>query len=164
MITRAWVVAVAAVAAAAGCAGSQARDQPPQQAQLAQALAPPVRSEPPQYLSGTARSVLKGRMVSHARDMGDLVSAIMILDYARVDDGADRIASDASLSRPLTGDATELNSALPARFFDEQDQLRARARELGEASRARNPFRVADAYGRLSEACVRCHAVYRQGS
>jgi hypothetical protein len=75
-----------------------------------------------------------------------------------------RIASDASFSRPLTGDATELNAALPAKFFEEQDQLRARARALAEPSHVLNPYRVAEAYGHLSEACVRCHAVYRQGS
>jgi cytochrome c556 len=162
--SRAWAIAVAAgVVVAQGCASQQAKHEPPQMAELTQAISPPKRIEPPEYLSPTARALLETRMASHARDMGQLVSAIMVLDYPLIGEGAAQIASDASLSRPLTGDATELNSALPARFFDQQDELRVRARELGEASHAQNPFRVADAYGRLSQACVRCHAVYRQG-
>jgi cytochrome c556 len=102
-------------------------------------------------------------MASHVREMGDLMTAIMVLDYPSIVEGADRIVSDASLSRPLTGDATELNSALPEKFFVHQDELRTQARALADASRALDPYRVAGAYGRLSEACVRCHAVYRQG-
>jgi cytochrome c556 len=160
---RTWAIAVAAGAALSpACAANQ--PQPPQRAQAAQAVAPPKRSGPPEYLSETAHAVLKSRMASHARDMNELVSAIMLLNYPAIGDEAERIASDASLSRPLTGDATELNAALPAKFFDEQDQLRARARALAEASHALNPYRVAEAYGQLSEACVRCHAVYRQGN
>jgi len=161
---RAWSIALAGgLVAAQACASQQAKRQPPQVVQLTQAISPPTRMAPPEYLSPTARELLKTRMASHARDMGQLVSAIMVLDYPLIGEGAAQIASDASLSRPITGDATELNSALPARFFDQQDELRARARDLGEASHAQNPYRVADAYGRLSQACVRCHAVYRQG-
>ena len=51
-------------------------------------------------------------MVSHASDMNDLVSAIMILDYPFIADRAEKIASDVSLSRPVTGDATELNASM----------------------------------------------------
>src|SRR3954466_3593138 len=98
-------------ALAISCATSP--PQPPQKAQLARAVAPPKRALPPQPLSGTARSILRARMGSHTRDMGDLVSAIMILDYDRVHERATAISSDASLARPLTGDATELASALP---------------------------------------------------
>ena len=61
----------------------------------------------------------------------------------------------------ISGDATELASALPATFFDLQDELRAQARTLGDAAEEQNPFHVANAYGRLSETCVRCHATYR---
>lgn len=162
---RTWAAALCGgIAISAACASQQARNQPPQQAQLASAVSTPNREEPPEYLSGTARAVLKARMASHTREMTDLVSAIMVLRYPTIAERADRIAGDASLSRPLTGDATELNSALPVRFFVHQDELRAEARALATAARALNPFHVADAYGRLSQACVRCHAVYRQGS
>jgi hypothetical protein len=147
---------------AASCAGPQ-RNQPPQEAQLKQAVSPPERLRPPEQLSDTARTLLRGRMVAHARDMNDLVSAIMLLHYDDVKDGALRIAGDASLSRPLSQDATELNSALPEKFFLYQDNLRLEAKTLAEAAGRQQPYDVADAYGRLSQVCVRCHAAYRQG-
>jgi len=148
----------------AACSHQSPANQPPQQAQLAQAIAAPDRATPPEPLSPAARDILKARMASHARDMGDLVSAIMVLDYPRIARSADSIASDVNLSRPVTGDATELNSALPEKFFVRQDQLRAGARSLADAARAMDPYRVANEYGRLSEGCVRCHADFRPGS
>lgn len=151
------------VAISVACASQPAPTQPPQQAQLVRAVETPNREDPPQYLSGTARSVLRARMASHTREMSDLVSAIMVLRYPAIVERANRIADDASLARPLTGDATELNSALPEAFFVHQDELRSEARALATAASALNPFQVAEAYGRLSQACVRCHAVYRQG-
>jgi len=148
----------------AACSHQSPANQPPQQAQLAQAIAAPDRATPPEPLSPAARDILKARMASHARDMGDLVSAIMVLDYPRIARSADSIASDVNLSRPVTGDATELNSALPEKFFVRQDQLRAGARSLADAARAMDPYRVANEYGRLSEGCVRCHADFRPGN
>ena len=146
-----------------GACANQAATQPPQQTQLARAVATPDRAGPPEPLSAPARAILKSRMASHARDMSDLVSAIMILDYKSIGEGADRIAADTNLSRPLTHDATELNAALPEKFFERQDELRAQARALAQASRELNPYRVAEVYGHLSEACVRCHADFRPG-
>jgi cytochrome c556 len=140
---------------------SQTPAEAPQQAQLAQAIAAPDRAAPPEPLSPAARELLKARMASHARDMGDLVSAIMILDYARIVQKADSIASDVNLSRPITRDATELNASLPEKFYLRQDALRAGARALSGAARDLDPYRVAGEYGRLSEGCVRCHADYR---
>jgi hypothetical protein len=142
---------------------SQTSAQPPQQAQLAQAVGAPDRRAPPEPLSPAAREILKVRMAAHARDMGDLVSAIMILDYPRVVQKAEAIASDVNLSRPITRDATELNASLPEKFFIRQDALRAGARALSSAARDLDPYRVAAEYGRLSEGCVRCHADYRPG-
>jgi cytochrome c556 len=147
-----------AVGAAGACATPPA---PPQQTQLARALSPPEREVPPADLPAPARALLKSRMANHARDMGELVSAIMLLDYPRIEDQARRIASDVSFSRPLTDDATELNSALPRAFFDRQDALRAEARKLAEDAHALDARQVAADYGHLSEACVRCHADYR---
>lgn len=100
-------------------------------------------------------------MVSHASDMNDLVSAIMILDYPFIADRAEKIASDVSLSRPVTGDATELNALLPERFFVYQDRVKFEARGLVEAAGAADPYQVASKYGRLAESCVGCHADYR---
>lgn len=95
--------------------------------------------------------------------MADLMSAIMVLRYPIIRDRAQAIADDVDLARPLTGDATELNALLPAKFFDYQDELRVRAHALQAAAAQSNAYAVADAYGRLSETCVRCHATYRQG-
>jgi hypothetical protein len=102
-------------------------------------------------------------MASHARDMEDLMSAIMILRYEQISADALRIAGDASLSRPLSEDATELNSALPEKFFLYQDNLRLEAKTLSEAAGRLSAFDVSDSYGRLSQVCVRCHATYRAG-
>ncbi len=161
---RLWVPLLVNVALASGCASQTTPNQPPQQAQLAQAIAAPDRATPPEPLSPAARELLKTRMASHARDMGDLVSAIMVLDYGRIAQGADSIASDVNLSRPISGDATELNASLPEKFYVRQDGLRAGARALAAAARAQDPYRVAAEYGRLSEGCVRCHADFRPGN
>src|SRR2546423_10700977 len=103
-------------------------------------------------------------MASHAGDMGQLMSAIMLLHYDEIHERAEDIAQDARFARPLTGDASELNSALPERFFVLQEDLRAQAGALAAAAAKANAFAVADAYGRLSETCVRCHATYREGT
>jgi cytochrome c556 len=150
-------------ALAASCATAADRPQSPQEPQLLAAVSPPARLQPPAYLPEVARSILRTRMASHARDMGQLMSAIMVLDYPDVQAGAQAIVSDVNLARPLTGDATELNAALPPQFFDLQDELKARGRVLRDAAEHRSAFEVADAYGHMSETCVRCHAVYRAG-
>jgi cytochrome c556 len=156
----ALVLIVAAAVATSACASPNA-SQPPQQEQLARAVAAPDRAGPPEPLSPVARQILKTRMASHARGMGDLVSAIMVLDYDRIARTGNAIAADVNLSRPVSKDATELNAALPEKFFVRQDELRAGARALVAAAQARDPYRVAAEYGRLSEGCVRCHADYR---
>ena len=155
---------ISAVALFFVACANQAASQPPQQAQLAHAISTPDRPGPPEPLSPTAREILKTRMASHARDMGQLVSVIMVLDYASIVQLADRIREDVNLSRPLTNDATELNASLPEKFFVRQDELKVWAKALGEAAREQNPYRVAAAYGKLSEGCVRCHADYRPRS
>ena len=146
----------------AACA-TPIQNQPPQERQLAQAVDVPPRLRPPDQLSASAREILKARMASHTHDMKDLMSAIMLLHYPEIHEDAVRIAGDASLSRPLSEDATELNSALPEKFFLYQDALRLEAKTLAEAAARENPFDVADSYGRLSQDCVRCHATYRAG-
>jgi cytochrome c556 len=163
MRSHSSILVMMSVLAASACAGKQGRNEPPQQPQLARALSPPARLAPPEYLPETARALLRTRMASHARDMGDLMNAIMVLDYPGISGHATAVADDANFARPLSGDATELNSALPEKFFQHQDQLKAQARTLATAADHMSPFEVADAYGRLSETCVRCHAAYRTG-
>ncbi len=152
-----------AVLMASACADQSARNQPPQRAQQAEAIAtpPPRRDPPPERLSPVALATLKAGMASHARDMDRLVAAIMILDYADIAQRANGIAEDVTLSRPLSGDASEINASLPEKFFVRQDDLKRAARALSAAASALDPYRVADAYGKVSEGCVRCHADYR---
>jgi hypothetical protein len=49
-------------------------------------------------------------MASHGRDMNDLVSAIMVLDYRRIEQRGDDLADDVTLARPLSNDASELTA------------------------------------------------------
>jgi cytochrome c556 len=150
------------VALALACA-SASPPEPPQAKQFRSAVSAPQRLAPPEDLSGTARHILRSRMASHADDMGALVGAVMVLDYRSVEERARHISADVSLARPLTGDATELNSALPDRFFDLQDQLKVHAGNLRSAAAKNDALGVASSYGKLSETCVSCHASYRQG-
>ena len=145
---------------ASACADQNARNQPPQRAQLTQAIATPPR-DPPERLSRLAMATLKAHMASHARDMDRFVSAIMILDYSDIAARAKEIAEKANRSRPIYSDASELTSSLPPRFFVRQDDLKAAARALSAAANELNPYLVAEAYGKVSETCVRCHADYR---
>ena len=142
------------------CAGPEA-SRPPQLAELAQAITPPDRDGPPEPLSLTAKALLKERMAMHAQDMSQLVSSIMLLEYAEISTDADKIASDVNLHRPTSNDATQLTESIPEKFFVRQDDLQTAARILAKAGRTANPDRVADAYGKLAETCVRCHADYR---
>jgi hypothetical protein len=138
--------------------------QPPQRTQAVRAVETPRRPDPAEPLSPAARILLKERMASHGRDMNDLVSAIMVLDYLRIEQRGDQIADDVALARPVSHDATELNASLPEKFFVHQDHVKVEARALADAARAHDPYRVAEQYGRLSEGCVRCHADYRPRS
>jgi cytochrome c556 len=156
-----WALVVgSSLAVAASCAGPEG-NRPPQMAQLTQAITPPDRPGPPEPLSPTARALLKERMASHAQDMSQLVSAIMLLQYSEIITRADKIAGDVNLSRPISNDATELNASIPEKFFVRQDDLKAAAHNLATAGRTGNPYLVAESYGKLSENCVRCHADYR---
>jgi hypothetical protein len=94
--------------------------------------------------------------------MGALMSAIMLLHYDEIYERANDMALDARFARPMTGDASELNSALPERFFVLEEELRTRSGTLAAAATKTNAFAIADAYGLLSETCVKCHATYRE--
>ncbi|HVV48350.1 MAG TPA: cytochrome c [Polyangia bacterium] len=156
------ILALGAFALSIACASKQA-NQPPQMDQLTRAINAPDRGDPPQPLSPQAKAILVDRMTSHTEDMSDLVSAIMLLEYSRIITRAESIAADVNLSRPTSHDATELNAGLPEKFFVRQDELKGAARALSDAARSQNPYRVAEAYGHMSETCVRCHADFRPG-
>ncbi|HEY0707025.1 MAG TPA: hypothetical protein VGG33_09515, partial [Polyangia bacterium] len=146
-----------------GSCAATPRPEPPQEKQFLAAVAPPSRLEPPEDLPGPAREILRSRMANHANDMAALMSAIMVLRYPEIETRATAIANETTFARPLTHDATELNSALPEKFFDHQRDLRVLASSLASAARKLDAFQVADTYGKISETCVKCHATYRAG-
>jgi hypothetical protein len=145
-----------------GCAARNAAEAP-QQRQLVDAVSVPDREAPPEYLSGDARAVLRTRMANHARNMGHLTSAIMVLRYPEIRERALAVSEEARFARPLSADATELNSALPEKFFAYERELRVLAGALASGAETTNAFVVAEVFGRMSETCVKCHATYRAG-
>jgi hypothetical protein len=102
-------------------------------------------------------------MANHARNMGQLTSAIMVLRYPEIRERALAVSEEARFARPLTRDATELNSALPEKFFVYERELRVFAAALAGGAETQNAFAVAEVFGRMSETCVKCHATYRAG-
>jgi cytochrome c556 len=145
-----------------GCATAP-RTEAPQEEQLVRAVSAPSRLEPPAYLPGEARALLRTRMASHARDMADLTAAIMVLRYPEIEERAKDIANEAHFARPTSDDATLLNAGLPEKFFQYERELRVLASSLGSAAHKLDPFLVANTFGQLSETCVSCHATYRAG-
>ena len=99
-------------------------------------------------------------MVNHSKQMMALVRAVVLLDYPESADLGRAIAAEQRFARPTSNYATELNSALPPRFFDLQDQLRARGQRLEAAARARDSNAVAKSFGAVAETCVSCHSAY----
>lgn len=119
---------------------------------------PPRRSLPP-----LARSILSQHMENHAFQMNELVWSVVFLEHEETRELAEEIANGPTIARPLPDGQTpsdDLSSMLPAQFFDLQDQLHARAKELADAARDEDDAAIAKAWGRLSESCVACHATY----
>lgn len=135
--------------AAAGC---QSAEHAPPRPDAALAARP--------GLSVTARDVLRKKMERHGSDMDALTHTVLFLDDRGTAEVASRIAADARLARPLSDDATELNTQLPPRFFTLQDEERQFAAQLAAAAQRRDRAAMADAFGNLSRVCVQCHGVY----
>jgi hypothetical protein len=122
-------------------------------------VAPPQLAEPA-YLPEAARTALHARMQRHGDAMQKLMSQMVVLDYPGAEASAKRIADEAPLARPLSGDASELNALLPKQFFRLQDELKQQAAAVQTAAAARDLARLADAHAGLAQTCMRCHAVY----
>lgn len=121
---------------------------------------PAPRLPKPGHLPEVARGVLERRMERHGADMTELLSSVVLTDWEAAQRRAEAIAGDASLARPLTGDAAELNSQLPEAFFRYQDELRARTKELAAAAARSDAQASTDAFGAVAKACVSCHLAY----
>jgi cytochrome c556 len=111
-----------------------------------------------------ARSALKKPMARHGKDLEALLTAALSLDHAQTARVAARVAAEPRIARP--GDALDsVNAVFPESFFQLQDTFHERTLALGQAARAADDAAVADAFGRLTETCIACHAVYlRMGS
>jgi hypothetical protein len=163
-IVPSLALALSALAGAASCRGTEAPARRDSEMSAVQPWAPPSRLAAPAELHPLARQMVRERMADHGRHMTQLVWAVVALDLQRAGELGGRIAADADLARPVSDDATHMNALLPAGFFELQDQLRYRAGLLAAASLKGDAGEVSRAYGALSETCVACHAVYRDGS
>lgn len=117
----------------------------------------------PQRLPGPARSAVASQMRAHAAGMRELVAAVTVLDYNGVQQATARLLAEPRVARPVTGSADELNSALPDRFYQLQDELRGDLEALQKAAAERKPDALADAFGATAKSCVTCHDAYLTG-
>lgn len=112
-------------------------------------------------LSPTARAVIATKMDRHAQDMTDLMWAVVFLEHDAAAEIADEIASEPRMARPTGDQDGDLaNARIPEDFFRLQDELRTQANALAAGARKGDDAAIAEAYGRLSQTCVSCHAKY----
>jgi Cytochrome C' len=123
-------------------------------------LRPDRHLSSPEHIPEIVRRALHQRMERHGNDMVDLSWSVVLLKYDVVTSLANRIGNEAPLARSLGDVETPVNAALPARFFDLQDQLIAETKRLAEAAQGGDPDRLATAYSAVTRTCVSCHALY----
>jgi hypothetical protein len=153
MKTRALIVSSTAVAVVAALALLL---RPSQTIHRGPEMAAPGRIPP------AARAVISSKMRRHAEQLPALLMAVVVLDYDGVARAAGEMFDEPVLARPLTGD--ELNGLLPERFFQLQDELRVRVRQVVVAAAQRDGNRLSASFGELTRTCVACHAVYLSGA
>ncbi|WP_428262402.1 cytochrome c [Haliangium sp.] len=158
MCTRSLcLIAVCGVLVAAGCSRPSDRAAPAEPTPPASERPVLERAEP---LPKLARDLLHDHMIDHGQSMENLLWSALMLDHAAVVVNAQELQAAPRIGRPLEGAGDTLNDALPARFFDLQDEMHAAAGALEAAARAQDDDGVAEAYGRLARTCVSCHALY----
>ncbi len=107
-----------------------------------------------------ARKILNARMQQHAANMEQLLWSALVLDYPSIEKSAEGIASAPKILRPTAGPQDPLNSLLPERFFDLQDQLYGNAGKLAIAAKQRNDKAIAESFSALGATCMSCHSLY----
>jgi len=114
----------------------------------------------PDHLPPLARRILHEQMLRHGDHAESLLWSALMLDHEAAQEIAGWVASEVTIARPIAGHEDALNSLLPAAFFAQQDALRAAAKRLGDAARARDDAALGQAYGELTQTCVACHSLY----
>ncbi len=156
MNPRMVVALVAALIAVPGAALGQQR-KPPHKPSAEVVAEAPTKAP---ALSELARQLLRRRMERHGKDLSQLIMAVVLLRREVVEPLAQNVAAEPRIVRPLPGDRDELNAALPERFFVLQDELRARAKELADASKTKKDKELAEALARMTQVCVSCHSAF----
>ncbi len=130
---------------------------------LAAAPKPPAPAQKlpaPAHVSAQTRQELKARMGQHGTTMQNLVRAVVLLDRPTIRVLATRIADEEIVAR--TGSIREgQRPLLPPKFFVEQDDLAATARQLAVAAVDGGDDKVlAERFSVLTRTCVGCHSTY----
>lgn len=112
----------------------------------------------PDHIPAAARAVIHTMMTRHRELVGDLVTRVILLDYDGVARTAGDLYDEPALAKPIVGD--ELNSALPAHFFDLQKDMRDGTRRVVEAAARKDGARVAEDFAALTKTCIGCHDLY----
>jgi len=122
---------------------------------------PPARVlPPPDHLTPKTRQAVKERMGQHAVTMESLIRAVVLLDRPRIRVMASRIADEEVVSR-TPGVRDKKPPELPAKFFQEQQQLAATARQLaGAAVEGGDDNVLRERFSALAGTCVGCHSTY----
>ncbi|MEM9491025.1 MAG: hypothetical protein AAGC55_17885 [Myxococcota bacterium] len=115
------------------------------------------RAEP---LPDIARDLLRENMIEHGDSMESLLWSALMLEHEMTEVVVAQILGQPRMARPSSGDADTVNAALPAEFYDLQDQMFSAAEELRLAAAQRDDIATARFYAQLTETCVTCHALY----
>ena len=107
------------------------------------------------------RAVVRSKMNHHGEQLTTLVSRVVLPDYDGIARAAGAIFDEPVLARPTAGD--ELNAALPERFFQSQDAMRAVAKQLVETAARRDRPRLSESFAALTKTCLQCHDLYLYG-
>lgn len=126
-----------------------------------------ARAAGPDAVSGDVRlspdlaNLLREEMRELSGGVQTMALAIAGGDWQSIQATSARIRASYILDRKLTsGQAAELNSALPAPFKALDAAFHARAGKIGAAAAARDAEQVVFHYSRLLESCTVCHAGY----
>lgn len=104
------------------------------------------------------RSFLRNKMKHHSEEMRELVMAVVLLDHQRSRSLAWAIANQPRLDRSVL---QQQGVVLDPSFFTLQDQLKANAKTLAEATADKDPGSLTASLSQVLNTCATCHALFR---